>query len=132
MQNDELPNRSLSSIVIVAEKYPLSRAALADLLTCDGYRVFQTDNANSAMLLIQRYGNPATLLTDLEMPGWKSLVRHTRRTAPNALIIAMLESHSTPDFSDLRQRGIGLWFVKPLEYEDIHRAIRSRERQPGF
>lgn len=118
-----------SPLVIVAEKYPLSRAALADLLTGDGYRVFQSDNVNAAMTCIDRNNEVAVLLADLEMPGWKSLVRHTLARTPTALVIGMLGTRSVRDDNDLSQRGVRVCLAKPISYEDIQRAIASKYRR---
>lgn len=131
MENDDQSEQPLP-IVIVAEQYPISRAALVDLLTGDGYRVFQAENVDSAMLCIDRNKDAAVLLADLDMPGWRSLVRHTVATAPNALVIAMLGSQPIDDFSDLRRRGIRAWLAKPLVYDDIRRVISSKDRQPAL
>jgi DNA-binding NtrC family response regulator len=114
--------------IIIAEHYPLSRAALSDLLLGDGYRVFQSDNARSAISCIEQNKDLSVLLADLEMRGWKSLVQHTLAVAPNALIIAMLGSDSIVDPSELRRRGIKFWLVKPVDYEELERAIRSKGR----
>ena len=51
--------------VIVAEKHPVARAALATLLSYDGCRVFQADSPKAAISLIDSVGSIAVLLADL-------------------------------------------------------------------
>ena len=56
--------------VAVAERYPISRAALAALLSNNGYRLFQADSVSSAAIPhINSVGDLAVLLADLDMPG---------------------------------------------------------------
>jgi DNA-binding response OmpR family regulator len=114
--------------IIVVERHPLARAALADLLVGDGYRVFQSDNAKSAISCVEQNKDVAAVLTDLQLPGWKSLVGYTCSVASNASVIAMLASHSIVDPAELQRRGIKFWLVKPIDYEDIQRLLRSRDR----
>jgi CheY-like chemotaxis protein len=54
--------------VIVVERYPLARTVLADLLVGDGYRVFQSDSAKSAITCIDQNKDVAAVLAD-----WKCL-----------------------------------------------------------
>jgi CheY-like chemotaxis protein len=98
--------------IIVVERYPLARAALADLLVGDGYRVFQSDNAKSAISCVEQNKDVAAVLADLQVPGWKSLVGYT------------CASHSIVDPAELQRRGIKFWLVKPIVYEDIQRLLR--------
>ena len=132
MNSAELPNRPLLSKIIVAEKYPLSRASLADLLTSDGYRVFQSDNAHSAISCLSQNPDVSAVLADLDMPGWKSLVRRTVAVAPQAVIIAMVGARHFPDDPDLSGRGICACLTKPIVYADLSRTIRSRVGQQAL
>jgi DNA-binding NtrC family response regulator len=131
MKNDK-DDHDMRSTVIVAERYPLSRAALADLLATDGYRVFQFDNANSASSCVDQNTNLAVLLADLDMPGWKSLIRHTLIVAPQVLIIGMLGAQSYGDDLDLKKRGIGSCLPKPIVYRDLQDLIRFKDQQHQF
>jgi CheY-like chemotaxis protein len=126
---DDAESNSQRTKVIVVERYPLARTVLADLLVGDGYRVFQSDSAESAITCIDQNKDVAAVLADLEMPGWKSLVRYTLATASNTSVIAMLAGHSIVDPEELRRRGIKCWIVKPVVYDDIQRLLRSGEKQ---
>jgi DNA-binding response OmpR family regulator len=113
--------------VIVAEKYPLARATLAALLSHDGYRVFQAENAKAAVALIEALPDLGVLLADLDMLGWRSVVSQTvKRTG--VTIIAMEGMHPYSDMYDLRERGISGSVQKPILYSDLLELIR--ERQP--
>ena len=92
----------------------------------DGYRVFPAENAKAALSCIERNKDAAVLLADSDMPGWKGLIRSARHAAPNINVIAMLSSNTLADTADLRRRGVGAWFFKPIVYDDIRRAITTR------
>lgn len=114
--------------IIVAEKYPIARAALAALLRYDGYRVFQAERFEPVISLIDRAEDFAALLLDLDMPGWKTIVRHAAKRA-DALVIGM-EGKQHIDRDELSGRGIKMCFEKPINYEDLRAAIKE-ERLPN-
>lgn len=113
--------------VVVAEKYPLARATLAALLSHDGYRVFQAENARAAVALVESLPDLGVLLADLDMMGWRSVVGQTvKRTG--VTIIAMEGMHPYSDMYDLSERGISGSVRKPILYSELLQLIR--ERQP--
>ena len=108
--------------VIVAEKHPVARAALATLLSYDGCRVFQADSPKAAISLIGSVGSIAVLLADLDMPEWKSVVQYAvRRT--HALIIAMEEPQPIAKLYDMKACGVRLCLEKPINYSYLQTAI---------
>jgi DNA-binding NtrC family response regulator len=110
--------------VIVAERYPIARAALAALLSYDGYRVFQADSAKAALSHITSVDNLAVLLADLDMPGWRSIVRYAAQTT-DALVIGTEGNHPFSEMYDLKEHGIRLCLKKPLIYDDVRTAINE-------
>ena len=110
--------------VVVAEKNPLARAALAAMLTQDGYRVFQAASFKEAIFHIDSLAPPGVLLADLDMPGWRSMVQQAISSA-GALVISMAGSHPFPDNAELQQRGIRVCLTKPVVYKDVQRALRE-------
>jgi DNA-binding NtrC family response regulator len=113
----------LPFVVIVAEKHPIVRASLAAILSHDGYRVFQAENLNATISCINRITDLDVLVADLDMPGWKSIVRHVLDTAPDALVVAMAGVESIPVISDLNQHGVQVCLQKPVIYKDVRQAI---------
>ena len=129
MRNIATAADRLPSSVIVADSSPFSRAALAALLSYDGYRVFQAENAGAAISRIMSVDNLGVLLADLDMPGWRSIVeRAVERT--NALVIALEGNVRFSKTCDLAQLGIGLRLQKPLVYDDVRRAILGNSGRP--
>lgn len=112
--------------VIVAEKYPLARATLAALLSHDGYRVFQAENAKAAVALVEALPDLGVLLADLEMIGWRSVISQTvKRTG--VTIIAMEGMHPYSDMYDLKERGVSGAIQKPILYAELLQLIRERK-----
>ena len=109
--------------VIIADKHAIARAALASLLTYDGCRVFQADSLKAAVSHINyNEENLAVLIADLEMPEWRSIVRHAVKTTC-ALVIGMEGNHPISEMYDLHERGIRLCLQKPINYNDVRTAI---------
>src|ERR687892_2913479 len=97
MKNDREPDTiGLPLAVIVAEKHPIVRAALATFLSYDGYRVFQAENLNATISRINNITDLAVLLIDLDMPGWKSILQHALNSVPDAFVIAMAGFETIP------------------------------------
>jgi DNA-binding NtrC family response regulator len=113
----------LPPAVLVAEKHLLARVSLAELLQYDGYRVFQAADRDAAISCIDENLDLAVLLTDLDMPRWKSLVRHAQTTVPKALVLGMARYQLVPEPSELQRRGIHICLEKPLMFEDVRQSI---------
>jgi DNA-binding NtrC family response regulator len=122
---DDSQNSSpiLPPAVLVAEKYPIARISLAELLQYDGYRVFQAPDRDTAISCIDENLDLAVLLTDLDMPHWKSLVRHAQAIVPKALVLGMAQFHLMPEPSELQRRGIHACLAKPLMYQEVRQSI---------
>ena len=116
--------------VIVAEKYPISRAALAALLSYDGYRVFQAANARSAISHLNTVADVRVLLADLDMPEWSSIVRHATETT-DALVIGLEGNVPFHKLYNVEEYGIRLCLQKPLRYEDVLSAIQENINPSG-
>ena len=114
--------RRYSRTVIIADKHPIARAALAYLLTYDGYRVFQADSFKAAVSHINYNEDLALLIADLEMSEWRSIVRHAVKTT-QALVIGIEGYHPISKIYDLRERDIRLCLQKPINYSDVRNAI---------
>lgn len=108
--------------VVVTEHYPSARASLADLLSYDGYRVFQADNVEAALSCIDSVENLSVLLADLDMSDWQSIVRHAVTTT-DAFVIAMEGKHPISVMYDLKEHGIRLCLRKPIIYNNLRAAI---------
>jgi DNA-binding NtrC family response regulator len=129
LRNIESEAKPISLTVIVADKHPIARAALASFLTYDGYRVFQADSLAAAVSYINYNENLSVLIADLEMPDWRSIVRHAVRTT-HALVMGMEGNHSIPEMYDLHEHGLRLCLQKPINYNDVRGAIEKNVLRP--
>jgi len=112
--------------VIVVEKYPIARGALAALLTYDGYRVYQADSLQTAFSIIASVRKFSVLLADLDMPEWRSIVRCALK-ATDALVIGMEGNHPFSEMYDLKEHGIQVCLQKPLNYCELQAAIKNHQ-----
>ena len=110
--------------IIVADRHPFARAALAALLSYDGYRVFQAQSFRTTLSCLDQIPNVAVLIADLDTPEWRSIVRHAVQTT-NALVIAMEGNHPYSEMYDLKARGIQICLKKPITYREVQKAIRQ-------
>lgn len=67
---------------------------------------------------------PAVLLVDLNMNGWKSIVRHAL-TKTDILVIAMVGKHPFSTMCELKGFDIQVCLLKPIIYHDVRWAIRQ-------
>ena len=109
---------------IVVEHETISRVILAAVLSCDGYRVFQTDNPITAISYF-RTNDPAVLIVDLDIPEWKYIVRFALNRSPKLFVIGMVENNPMPDVSDLNRCGIGVCWQKPVLYDELRRTLNE-------
>ena len=63
------------------------------------------------------------LLADLDLPHWKSLVRHAQTIVPKALVLGMAQFHLVPEPTELQRRGIHACLAKPLMFEEVRQSI---------
>ena len=109
---------------ILVEHERISRVILAAVLSCDGYRVFQTDNPITAISYF-RTNDPAVLIVDLDIPEWKYIVRFALNRSPKLFVIGMVENNPMPDVSDLNRCGIGVCWQKPVLYDELRRTLNE-------
>jgi DNA-binding NtrC family response regulator len=111
--------------IIVADRHPFARAALAALLSYDGHRVFQAEDLRKSVSCLDQISNLGVLIVDLETPDWRLIVRHAVK-ATSALVIAMEGYHPFSEIYDLKERGIQIWLKKPITYSDLQSAIQQQ------
>jgi DNA-binding NtrC family response regulator len=87
--------------------------------------VFQADSLKAAVSYINyNEENLGVLIADLEMPEWRSIVRHAVKTT-DALVIGMEGNHPISEMYDLHERGIRLCLQKPINYNEVRTAIEK-------
>lgn len=111
--------------ILVAEREAVARASLSDLFREEGYQVLEAPRSAPAIDHINNTAGLRVILTDLDMPGWHSIVRHARVVVPNAFILCMVRPLSIHDVTEAQQLGAHGHFVKPLDFDILHRSIQK-------
>ncbi len=117
--------------IIVADRHPFARAALASLLSYDGYRVFQAPSFRATLSYLDQIAKVSAVIVDLDTPEWRSIVRHAANTT-DALVIAMEGNHPYSEMYDLKARGIQICLKKPITYHDVQKVIRHNFGEREF
>jgi|GEM_PF-1875157 len=110
-------------VVLVAEKQPIARAALAELLSHDGYHAIQLNDLSAALAYTEFAENVVAVLVDLDMVEWRAIARQAT-AKKNVLVIAMRGVHLVTK-NELDLRGVKTCFDKPITYGDIACAIKA-------
>src|SRR5580765_4253778 len=95
-------------------------------LSSAGYRVRTADSGETALASIA-VERPATVITDLRMPGidGMQLFEAIHRQHP-ALPVIILTAHGTiPDAVDATQRGVFGFLTKPFDSQDLLQKVKA-------
>lgn len=122
-------SRALPAILLV-EDQELVREAAADILECEGYRVFRAQNAYEAKAAFQRYGEIVQLLiTDVVLPGQNGLdlARELRSGSPGlrVLFVSGFDQNTWTRRSHLE--GEGMYLKKPFSADSLLRVVKALE-----
>jgi CheY-like chemotaxis protein len=125
--DEDLLNRKQrgGTAILVAETEAVARGSLSDLFREEGYQVLEAPRSAPAIDHINTTAGLRVILTDLDMPGWHSIVRHARMVVPNAFILCMVRPLSIHDVTEAQRLGAHGHFVKPLDFDILHRSIQK-------
>jgi len=101
-------------------------------LTSAGYHVRTADSGETALATIA-VERPATVITDLRMPGidGMQLFEAIHRQHP-ALPVIILTAHGTiPDAVDATQRGVFGFLTKPFDSQDLLQKVAAARELSG-
>lgn len=101
------------------------RSALKKFLTVKGYDVTTAESGEEALAVLQRQ-KIACLLLDVRMPGLSGidLVPKVIDLEPNAAILMLTAVNDATTASLCMQRGAMEYLTKPIDLEDLNRAIQ--------
>jgi CheY-like chemotaxis protein len=122
MTKQTFPNHIKSGAsILVAEREPIARISLSELLREDGFSVLEAADSSSALGHINITPDLNCILVDLTMPSLSSVIKQAQRTIPQAFILGMASDpmHS----SEARRLGLHEYVLKPLVFEDLHKRI---------
>lgn len=123
---DDRQKRTLGTpaSILVAENEPTSRISLSDLLRDEGYRVVEAADSGSAIAEMNQNASLNVILSDLEMPSWKTVIEQARRTIPDACILGMVRYGALANALEAQGLGANGYFVKPLSFHEVNLWIQ--------
>jgi len=111
--------------VLVVDDEPGMRAALQASFTRHGWQV---ESASGALEAIARFrsGLHPLVVTDIRMPDGDGLavLRQVRALAPHTAVILLTAFGTVPDAVAAMKDGACEYFVKPVAFEPLERAVR--------
>ena len=116
---------SVPSQILIVEDEFLIRLTLAEVLTDEGYTVFEAETGEDALVILGQHPDIAVLLTDVQLPGkvdGRALVRMIRETRADLPVIFMT---GRPDAVVTQAGGAREMFVaKPYLPSEICAAVK--------
>ena len=116
-----------SKTILVVEDEALVRFDMTDFFEDRGWQVYEAENAEQAIALLDRHGEIRVLLTDVQMPGAMDglrLAHYVRERFPPALLF-VVSGQAPPSPQALPARATFL--PKPF---DLHHVLRQIDRSP--
>jgi two-component system NtrC family response regulator len=105
--------------ILVAELEPISRLSLSELLRDEGYRVFEAADSAAAVQQLSEKQDIKIILADLEMPSWRSIVKHARVDLPESFVLGMVRYGALANALEAQQLGAHAHLVKPLAFDEV-------------
>jgi len=115
--------------VLVAEDSQDTRVMLKRAFELKGYRVFEAEDGQEALNVARRF-HPSLIVVDLNMPvldGLETVTKFRALEGPGEQIpIVAITAFDVPGMEDAAlETGCNRYLRKPLDLEDLDRALRS-------
>jgi CheY-like chemotaxis protein len=117
-----IPNVAPS--ILVAERDPISRMSLSELLRDEGYRVVEAADSGAAVHQLSTEQDIRIILADLEMPSWTLIVKHARVNLPESFILGMVRYGALANALEAQQLGAHTYLIKPLSFNEVNQWIQ--------
>jgi DNA-binding NtrC family response regulator len=110
--------------ILVAEREPVSRTSLSELLREEGYRVIEAAESCAALAELRRDPSIGIILADLEMPSWMNLVQQAHCRRPESYILGMLRYGALANALEAQHLGAHGYLIKPLQFTEVNQRIQ--------
>jgi two-component system phosphate regulon response regulator PhoB len=127
-------NERMNRKILILEDDRGMQELLRVNLSKAGFETFQSDNAESALKLLQRV-QPVLLLVDWELPQQSGLdfVKTVRQLHQGHMPVIMLSGHaSEPDKLRAFEAGVDDFVSKPFHVRELLARINSKIRRSGI
>lgn len=110
-------------VLVVDDQYGI-RVLLKEVFSRDGFRVFQAENGQAALELIQAE-RPDLILLDMKMPGMDGLelLRRLRRIQPMPKVIMMTAYGELDMVQEATKLGALAHFTKPFDILELRSEV---------
>lgn len=117
--------------ILVADDEALARQSIAELLSEEGYQVYEAADGQAALDLLEEV-EIDVVLSDLKMPGVDGLgvLRTVRERHPQTMVLLMTAYASVETVVEALRLGAQDYLLKPLLIDDVlHRVRRLLEHK---
>lgn len=116
--------------ILVVDDEPNARAALAELLSGEGYDVETAVDGLHALPKLDKFA-PDLILTDLEMPGLDGfgLIRKVKERDPEPAVVVMSALPAHDVAAELRSGTAG-YLLKPINLRNLFHVIEHAIARP--
>ena len=110
--------------ILVAEDEATARSSLVEILSEEGYQVYEAADGQAAGQLLEEL-DLDLVLCDLKMPGSDGLtvLQQVRERAPQTLVLLMTAYGSVETAVEALRWGVQDYLLKPLLFEDLLHKI---------
>lgn len=109
--------------ILVLESESVARTSLSELFRDEGHRVHEAPDSTSAIVQINNDPGVKVIMSDVDMPSWRSVVTHARDTLPAAVILGMSAQDSERVVLEAQQLGVHGFLIIPLLFDDVCKTI---------
>lgn len=115
-----------NKVLIVDDQYGI-RILLQEVLSKEGYVVFQAENGQTALDIIAKE-KPDLVLLDMKIPGMDGLeiLRRLRFIEPDTKVIMMTAYGELDLMKEATALGVVIHFTKPFDIEELKAAVRAQ------
>jgi len=124
MDDDRSKIHLVAPSILVAEREPISRVSLSELLRDEGYHVIEAADSVAAVSQISEGQAVKIILADLEMPSWTSIIKHARVNLPESSILGMVRYGALSNALEAQQLGAHAYLIKPLSFNEVSQWIQ--------
>ena len=117
-----------NELILIVEDDPKSRKLLRDVLSYNGYRLLESENAEEGVRLARENG-PALILMDIHLPGMSGIeALHVLRDDPGTNripVVAVTASVMSQDLNEAMGAGFDAFERKPINIAGLLKTMRN-------
>ncbi|QSO51046.1 response regulator [Alicyclobacillus curvatus] len=113
-------------VLIVDDQFGI-RVLLQEVLSQEGYTVFQAPNGLKALELVKTE-SPDLILLDMKIPGMDGLeiLRNIRKMEVDTKVIMMTAYGELDLIQEAMEMGALAHFTKPFDIDELRQAVRAQ------